>query len=1235
MVGINQVGKVIGVVMNFTKEQQKVIDSRNCNLLVSAAAGSGKTAVLVERIIQRLLSETEKLEIDRLLVVTYTNAAAAEMRERISAAIERKLLENPENTHLQRQQLLLHSASIMTIHSFCVKLLREYFHRLDLDPGFRIADEAELTLLRSDVLSELLEKQYEQGDEAFYHFVECYAGGKSDQIVEEQILRLYQFAESNPWIEQWLEDTKKLLAVTDKKALEEHRCIQELLVLSKRLLSSVLEDTKKAIQICKEPDGPQAYLEALLADQDIIECLLNCNTYEEMLYQMKLVSFVTLSRKRQKCDEEKKEFVKQLRDENKEIIKKLQSEYFFQSVEEMLQDLQVIQAPVSVLLDLTKQYAMEFKKAKRERNILDFSDLEHLVVELLCERTEQGMKPSQVAKEIQTRFDEIMIDEYQDSNLIQDWILSSISKESIEQPNRFMVGDVKQSIYKFRMAKPELFLQKYDTYEEEGSYVRIDLYKNFRSRACILEGINEIFKPIMKKDFGGIEYDNLAALHYGASYKQDTPEHKIEFLMSVGTEDSDISAKEREAHNIAKRIKELVGETSEQETTEENKIEQKNTAFLLQTKDNATQKATYKDITILLRAMNGWADVFLEVLTEEGIPVYADTQSGYFKSKEVQTMLNLLRCLDNPRQDIPLVAVLHSELGNFTNDDFARLRYDKGIEEIEDIEEKIKKKYRKKWYVCLITYKPDEGDEAGVLLKQKIDTFLAWYEELRYKVSFLPVSELLEEIYRKTEYPNMVRVMSLGERRVKNLELLVEKARQFEKSSYTGLFDFIRYIDRLIRYEVDFGEAGIQDNINAVRLMSIHKSKGLEFPIVFLAGMEKKFNTMDSNAKLVLHAELGIGADYIDPEQRIQSTGLFKKIIARKLKEEMLTEEMRVFYVALTRAKEKLILTADFAETGDWEKLLAEQGDAYKERIGATSYLDFLKISFIKLKQQDLIVEKVVKEDDLLVTKVQDLLEQDSKRQELEDLVLSKEYNVELSKEFKKQEEYQYPYTTDCERKGKVTISELKREAYEEAEEVSERMFEELTEYVPTLPKYLQKEERVKGASRGTLYHRIMECLDFTRDYTQKEQIKHAIAELVQKKWIRENTLSVVKIDDFWNFFRSDIGQQMQLAAREGRLKKEQPFVIGIPAKEFDEGEGEEIILVQGILDAYFEEADGLVLVDYKTDWITENTKEELCNRYALQLAYYARALQQITGKQVKKKLIYSFYSRESFSIDT
>ena len=1240
--------------MKFTEEQQKVIDSRDCDLLVSAAAGSGKTAVLVERVIERLTREQEQANIDRFLVVTFTNAAAAEMRERIAAAVEKKLLENPHDEHLQRQQLLLHSASIMTIHSFCLRLLREYFHVLNLDPGFRMADEAELTLLKSDLLAELLEQEYEQGDAQFFRFVECYAGSKTDQGLEEQILRLYRFAESYPWTEEWLAQTEQLLFAKDVEDLETHPCMQVLLDLTKRLLQATLADTDRAMQICMSPMGPAAYMPALLDDKDRIEALLRCNTYAELMSAMAEIKYTTLSRKKQECDEEKKEFVKQLRDGNKKVIKRLQEDYFFQTREEILADLQKIREPLLVLVRLTKQFATNFEQAKRERNILDFSDLEHLAVALLCEKTEDGMRPSKAAEEIRTRFDEIMIDEYQDSNLIQEWILKSISGESIGKPNRFMVGDVKQSIYKFRMARPELFLEKYHRYEEQGNYVRIDLHKNFRSRKSVLDSINGIFEPVMQPDFGGICYDNAAALHYGASFLPDTTAHGAELLSVIGKEESDTTAKEREAYAAAQRIKELV-EGKELRLFVPEKVQEDGTVV-----PACERLVEYKDITVLFRAMKGWSDTFLEVFAEQGIPAYADTQSGYFESKEVKTMLNLLRCLDNPKQDIPLAAVLHSELAGFTSADFARLRYEGGLELLEETGETagetVAKTYRKKLYTCLKTYEAEKDAESQEL-KNKIDTFFAWYEAEREKVNFLPVSDLLEDIYQTTGYDKLVRVMPLGERRVKNLELLVVKAKQFEKSSYTGLFDFIRYIDRLIRSEVDFGEAAVQGDTNAVRLMSIHKSKGLEFPVVFVAGMEKQFNKMDSKAKLVLHADLGIGADYMDTDLRVKSAGFFKKIIARKLNEEILTEELRIFYVALTRAKEKLILMADFADEEEWNKLKQPQEDRYKELIGASCYLDFLKLSLPDLMAKGLLTEQKVYEETVIKEEAKTLFNGEEAREALVCLDVETVYSSELSEKLEQLTNYRYPFEAACTRKGKVTVSELKRQAYEEPEEEVERLFTEPEEFTPTLPKYMQKEEVIQGASRGTLYHRIMECLDFTKEYTNKQAVRQAITEFVAQGLIREDALSAVRTEKIIAFFNSPLGREMQTAAREGRLKKEQPFVIGIPAVELEGmglengendvfaketlerkgesekalGSDEDYVLVQGILDACFETEEGLVLVDYKTDYIPENTKEELCKRYAAQLDYYARALWQITGKKVVRKMIYSFYSEEGF----
>ena len=665
--------------MTWTEDQKKVIELRNRNILVSAAAGSGKTAVLVERIITMITEGEHPLDVDKLLIVTFTNAAAAEMRERIGTAIDKRLLEEPGNAHLQKQSKLLHSAQITTIHSFCLNVIRNNFNKIDLDPGFRIADEAELKLLKGDVLEEVLEKWYEKEDEKFLQFTEAYAPGKTDAPIEEMVLKLHGFSMSYPWPKRWLEERKEDFSIDSVEELAQCKWMQEITDMVNAVLEDCIRKNEEALRLCAEPDGPQPYREALSADRELLDELKAETEFSKLQQVVSEIKWKALSRKKapNEVEEEKKEWVKSLREEVKTAIKNLQKQFFFQSAEEMIENMQHVKPAMEALIDLVIDFSKAFTEKKEEKHLVDFNDFEHFALEILVEEKDGFMEPSEVAKEYAEHFAEILIDEYQDSNMVQETILTSISREKQGNPNIFMVGDVKQSIYKFRLAKPELFVQKYDTYtEEESLYQKIILKKNFRSRNGVLHSINFIFYQIMQRVLGNIEYDAEAALYTGAffpAYPDGREEEESEVLLvsdarldAEGAEtdeeeaEQEYSKLELEARAIGERIKELVNVDS---------------GLQIVDKMSGTYRTCgYGDIVILLRTMSGWSEVFTETLMAQGIPAYSDTQSGYFSTLEVKTMLSYLMILDNPKQDIPLASVLRSILGGMTSEEMAKIK---------------------------------------------------------------------------------------------------------------------------------------------------------------------------------------------------------------------------------------------------------------------------------------------------------------------------------------------------------------------------------------------------------------------------------------------------------------------------------------------------------------------------------------------------------------------------------
>ena len=1236
--------------LRFTPEQRQVIEARNCTTLVSAAAGSGKTAVLVQRIIEKLTDKDTPQDINRLLVVTYTNAAAAEMRERIGKRLAECLAteEYAGNTHLQKQVLLLRNASIMTIHGFCLSLLREFFYELELDPGFRIAEEAELTLLRADVMEELLEDRYEEGEELFLRLTECIGSGKTDDGLVKHIENLYKFAQSAPFPESWLKNAEELLE-RQKQAVtfsEDEPCIRLLKERVKTMLTDCENLRKQAVAICEEKEGPYTYLEALESDGELLGTLLSGETYRELWEAFTELSFQALSRKKCETTEEKKEQVKALRAAYKDILGKLKKDYFFAEPEQMAEDMAAMALLLQVLVGLCTEYGARYAKKKSERGLVDFNDLEHLTVRLLVEETKEGFRPTETARLLRGRYDELMIDECQDSNEIQDLLLWSISGEEDGRPNRFMVGDVKQSIYKFRMAKPELFMKKYEEYEDyssDGAYCKIVLGKNFRSRRAVVDAVNDVFSGLMQKRFGGIEYDDAAKLYLGASYPWDAEEetqrreaYTAELLLTElrdeEEEDEGLDRIAKEAMTVGARIQNLIDSKlpiyDGEETGEDG---EKRPKF---------HPVEYKDITVLFRALSGYAEPFTEVFTELGIPAVVEKQTGYFSAQEVAVVLNALRIIDNPLQDIPLVSVLRSEMVGMTEEELALVRIAAKTEE---------KEYRKSFYEAVglfLEMTEEKQEEASVAeARRKLLRFTAQRKELQALSAYAGVPEVLERLYELTSYPSFVRVKPGGERRFENLAMLTEKAKKFEESSYSGIFDFVRYIERLIKYDTDTGEAQIVSGENAVRLMSIHKSKGLEAPVVIVAGLSKKFNRMDVHAGLVLHPELGIGMDFRDEVLRVKAPTLFKKVIAGQLNYEMLSEELRILYVALTRAKEKLILSATVDEEASFYEKLTEKSTGndiagYSELLGANTYLDFLKLSLGKCLETGSIkgVRREQREnraEEAVLKKEAERMEREERYHRLITAGTDTVYDEGLAEELAAREAYRYPYPL-CKGKTKLSVSELKKAAY--ADEEQEELFPEV---LPerTVPRFMQetKEERVSGSERGTLYHRIMECLDFCKEYSTEEDVLSAMEELVAKGRIRKDAVTLVAPGKILQFFQSELGGRMQAAERSGTLKKEQPFVIGLPYSEVyktEEADPSELVMVQGIIDACFEADGELVLVDYKTDSVPENVKEVLTKRYKTQLDYYAQALCQMTGKTVKERMIYAFTNGEAFAVE-
>lgn len=1263
--------------VSWTTEQQQVIDLRNRNILVSAAAGSGKTAVLVERIVKIITDKNHPVDIDHLLIVTFTNAAAAEMREQIGNAIEKALDEQPGNEHLLRQLTLIHNAQITTIDSFCLYVVRNHFHEIDLEPNFRIGDEGELKLLREDVLGRVLEQNYEEPSEAFSDFVEGYASGRTDAALNEMILQLYEFSRSYPWPEKWLDSFVGAYRIETREELDRAEWLAPLTENICFVLKDCEQLLKQALAITQQDDGPDMYEKAVQSDLEKYEGLSRLTSFCELSGALSDIKYDRLASSRGfEGNPDKLELVKSLREQAKDVVKKLCKQYFFCSPEMMIEQLERTEPMLEEVVRLTKQFADEFAAAKRRKNLVDFHDVEHFALQILVD--EETEKAKKTAEEFRDTFEEIMIDEYQDSNEVQETLLRSISREERGENNIFMVGDVKQSIYRFRLARPELFMKKYDSYSlEESTTQRIDLHKNFRSREEVLTCTNDIFYKIMARSLGNVEYDAEAALYPGASYPVSAdfiPEILLADSNDELLEDTELTDKKTlEAKIVAEEIKHLM---KTQQVTDK--------------AAGTLRAAHYSDIVILLRSLSGWADSLVEVLNGNGIPAHTVSSTGYFSTVEVQTVLSMLRLLDNPRQDIPMAAVLRSPMAGLTDEELAVLRLEDGsVPFHEAVLELAEGLYEEDGQKEISDSEADrkQGRNADektenhieITAHRKLLKFYKKYKQLRQLVPDTPIHELIEIILRETGYGHYVAAMPAGNRRTANLNMLLEKAAAYEKTSYKGLFHFVRYIDELQKYDVDFGEADmVGENEDVVRIMSIHKSKGLEFPIVIVSGMGKNFNKQDTRSKMVLHPELGIGLDYMDGKKRIKSPTIAKKAIAKQIDLENLGEELRVLYVALTRAKEKLILTGTLKDAPEKLEFFRQQANlskaadrplSYLTREGASGYLDWILPAV--LSYGDKYPVRIVEAAELVLDEVENQLEQNEDLTErIEEIEAA---DTQLVGQLKQRFSQRYPYQTDILRKNKYSVSELKhramREKFEaEQEETIPAFLEEPV--TPTIPLFIQREESVeqetanRGALRGTAVHRVMECYDFASEKSVHEQMEA----MEKEEKITADMRALVREQTVADFVSSETGKRMALAQRVGALYREKPFVMGFTEEELERygfGAGaqmieneaqtenaqqeimsenvsqenhmheEDLTLIQGIIDVFWIEDDGITVLDYKTDRV--DTAQELIDRYATQLKLYADALERVFATRklkVKEILIYSFRLEKLISIE-
>lgn len=1179
----------------WTREQEEAIVSRDKNLLVSAAAGSGKTAVLVERIIK--LITDDKVNIDEMLIVTFTNAAAGEMRERIAHAIM-EALDNggAGEAHIRKQLTLLNKATIATLHSFCIQVVRKHFHAIDIDPAFRMADATETLILQQEIIEELMEEEYMKEEEGFLSLVEAFGGSKDDIPLQQLVIKLYQFIQSQPYPIEWLnEKTQQFLMEAEEfEGSLWGETIKESIKIQLKGVIDLLEEAKA---VCELPDGPYVYLEAILDDMFQLQQLMDAVDIGlgDLSNKMKEIKHKTLSRAGKDLDEDLKEEVKALRNKAKGNIKKILGNYFDIPIEEKVADLNSIFPMMDYLTQLVETFHNRFMMKKGQKGILDFNDLEHYTLKILEDEL--------VADEYRETFKYIFIDEYQDSNIVQETIINRIKRDN----NLFMVGDVKQSIYRFRLADPSLFIEKYESFptSDESNNRRIDLSKNFRSRGDILNGANFIFKNIMCKTIGEIDYTQEVALFPGREFppSQDPNlelhviEKNIVEEQVLEEELEELEDIEVEARIVAKRIKDALDRD------------------IFDDKLQAFRRSEPRDIVVLLRATRNWSSVFSEVFLEEGIPSYADINTGYFDAMEVNLFLNLLRVLDNKRQDLPLISVLRSPIGGFSVDDLITIR----------------SKYKEgSYYKAVEKYIKNEDDLLGSRLKGFIARIEDWSKEARY----MKMDEFIWKLFVDSGYYHYVGAMPGGQQRQGNLRVFLDRASQFQNTSIKGLFNFIAFIEKLQISRGDMGAAKIlSENDNVVRLMSIHKSKGLEFPIVIVAGLGKQFNLRDVSNRLLIHKDLGLGPDFVDYQLRTVRDTIAKLAMKERIKLESLSEEMRILYVALTRPKDKLILVGsvrDIEKNCDrWRRGLSLYGRATSKSpmdwICSTLLIHPNGQSLRQLSSKGDTV-KVVEEQsqwliylhnrrDITIEKKNSQVEKQLLHCSLGDF--KKEGDSIHHAEILKRLDWAYPFTDSVKVPSKLSVTDIKK--------LDQNKGDGLGYKIPPLiktPKFIEDTGALTAAEKGTILHFVLQHLNLKEALTN-ENIINQIQEMVRRELLTETEGKSVIVERLVKFFVSPIGKRL-LNAEE--IYREVPFNLRRKANDFmPDVNSHEDLLIQGVIDCYFIENGNAILLDYKSDRIPEGMEEAVASNYKEQLLLYKEAIEKICGIPVKESYLYLF----------
>jgi ATP-dependent helicase/nuclease subunit A len=1231
--------------MAWTKEQQAAIDSRGQTLLLSAAAGSGKTAVLVERIIQRLLDRENPIDITELLVVTFTKAAAAEMRERIAQALAGEL-GGPRHDAAERQLALLPSAHISTLHSFCQAVIRRYFYRIDMDPRFTVAGEEELLLLQHRVLEELFLTYYENPDTSavLYPLAEMFGDERGDEALMATIVKVYTFSRSLPWPVQWLHDAAAAYDIAEDAVIDDLPWTESMKGQVHSAIQGLLQELKPVLYRLDAYPTLEKGKEQMEKEFVMLAHVNEGTTWQELYTAANAVNYGRLVSLRKLSDEEKAfwEECKSVRNAVKKDFQELLDTYFSVSSEKWMEGIRTMKPYVEGLIKMISDFHNAYGLAKREKGWVDFNDLEHSCLSILLDphSTPEEPRRSDAAEELHQHFKEILIDEYQDTNGVQEMIASLVAGKS----NRFMVGDIKQSIYRFRLADPTLFMTKYQTYSREAGATErcIDLARNFRSDRRILEGINEVFARIMTKAMTGMEYGDREKLYPG---RPDCTDDRwvggtieVHVIDKSGQNDAladvaqdaesddgmkvEMTAFERECHYIADRLESIMA-----------------SGQYVQRKDGTMEPVRWGHMVVLLRSMQQKSQIISQVFQKRGIPVYADETGGYFAAVEVQVMLGLLQIIDNPEQDLPMAAVLRSPIVGLDEADLAALRLTDG----ETLWQSVP------IYVASLA----DGEK-----KEKVFHFSSCLEQWRTFSRHHSVAELIQRIYEDTGYYHYVGGMPGGAIRQANLKALFERARQYEASGFRGLFRYLKLIERMRQDHIDLAPAkGIGEGEDVVRVMSIHKSKGLEFPIVVIADMGKKFNEMDLSHDVLLHKTLGIGLKQYDAEWRLTYPTFIWNGLRDRLRWEGRAEEERVLYVAMTRARDKLILVGSVRDrAAQWNRWFTHPDPAQ-----GMSYLDWIMPLFATNADWEETLEKGLTGFDSdechgywrVVGTHGGTAKDRVNEEEQEDTPLAlvrqgKPTGADIPDWMNQTLAFRYAYPLATKVAAKYSVTELKRQ-YEarqmdmEDDAAAQPLFEvsgkgysvsgddseEEDDMFSALPEWLDTDDRtVKGTWRGTVIHAFMEYVDVHGNLSL-QGLTEQLHSLVEKGLMKDDEAKLVNLKGIHRFFQSDLGKAM---AASPLLLREYPFTILLPqGKALPAVEEGEEFLIQGVIDCVFQDGDDWILVDYKTDYLAN--EKAFVDRYALQLQLYQRAVASITGKTVRHAYIYSFHLHQTIGI--